>query len=86
MGLPLFDKGFVNFTIDKQYENFTQIWRRRRRYVNNLNAPVAQSTVTGVAPTALPRFPRGNAIPNTFLPASPAIRAPTRSTAIPNIS
>jgi len=24
MGLPLFDKGFVNFTIDKQYGNFTQ--------------------------------------------------------------
>ncbi len=24
MGLPLFDKGFVNFTIDKQYESFTQ--------------------------------------------------------------
>ncbi|HEY5085430.1 MAG TPA: TonB-dependent receptor plug domain-containing protein, partial [Rhizomicrobium sp.] len=22
MGVPLFDKGFVNFTIDKQYENF----------------------------------------------------------------
>ena len=24
MGLPLFDKGFVNFTIDKQYPGFTQ--------------------------------------------------------------
>jgi iron complex outermembrane receptor protein len=24
MGLPLFDKGFVNFTIDKQYGNYTQ--------------------------------------------------------------
>jgi iron complex outermembrane recepter protein len=25
MGLPLFDKGFVNFTIDKQYGNYTQL-------------------------------------------------------------
>src|ERR1700678_1357780 len=25
MGLPLFDKGFVNFTVDKQYGNFTQL-------------------------------------------------------------
>jgi len=25
MGLPLFDKGFVNFTIEKQYGNFTQL-------------------------------------------------------------
>src|ERR1700744_472005 len=24
MGLPLFDKGFVNFTVEKQYGNFTQ--------------------------------------------------------------
>ena len=24
MGLPLFDKGFVNFTIDKQFESFTE--------------------------------------------------------------
>jgi iron complex outermembrane receptor protein len=25
MGLPLFDKGFVNFTIEKQYGNYTQL-------------------------------------------------------------
>ena len=25
MGLPLFDKGFVNFTIEKEYGNFTQL-------------------------------------------------------------
>jgi iron complex outermembrane receptor protein len=25
MGLPLFDKGFVNFTVDKQFGNFTQM-------------------------------------------------------------
>src|SRR6202046_192349 len=48
-GLPLFDKGFVNFTIDKQYENFTQYGGADERYVNNLNAPVPQSTVTAVA-------------------------------------
>src|SRR6202167_3301749 len=46
MGLPLFDKGFVNFTIDKQYENFTQFGGADERYVHNLNAPVPQSTVT----------------------------------------
>ena len=25
MGMPLFDKGFVNFTVEKQYGNFTQL-------------------------------------------------------------
>src|SRR6201996_1610406 len=48
MGLPLFDKGFVNFTIDKTYENFTQYGGADSRYVTNTNTPVPQSTVTSV--------------------------------------
>src|SRR6202046_707136 len=35
MGLPLFDKGSVNFTIEKQYGNFSQYGGADNRYVNN---------------------------------------------------
>jgi outer membrane receptor protein involved in Fe transport len=71
MGLPLFDKGFVNFTIDKQYENFTQYGGADERYVNNLNAPVPQSTVTAVATNGVASLSTvGNPIPNTFLPTT----------------
>src|SRR6202007_1624274 len=37
MGLPLFDKGFANFTIEKQYQNFTQFGGADERYVDNTN-------------------------------------------------
>jgi outer membrane receptor protein involved in Fe transport len=69
MGLPLFDKGFVNFTIDKQYQNFTQYGGADNRYVNNLNQPLAQQTVTGVGSNGVATLgATGNGIPNTFLP------------------
>ena len=71
MGLPLFDKGFVNFTVDKQYENFTQYGGADERYVNNLNQPVPQSTVTGVGTNGVATLSSvGNPIPNTFLPTT----------------
>jgi len=71
MGLPLFDKGFVNFTIDKQFESFTQYGGADERYVNNLNQPVPQSTVTGVASNGVASLSTiGNPIPNTFLPTT----------------
>jgi outer membrane receptor protein involved in Fe transport len=71
MGLPLFDKGFVNFTIDKQYESFTQYGGSDERYVNNLNQPVPQSTVTGVGSNGVATLSTlGNPIPNTFLPTT----------------
>jgi iron complex outermembrane recepter protein len=71
MGLPLFDKGFVNFTIDKQYESFTQYGGADERYVNNLNVPVPQSTVTAVATNGVASLSTvGNPIPNTFLPTT----------------
>src|SRR6185312_12659918 len=34
MGLPLFDKGFVNFTIEKQFSNFTQYGGADNRMLN----------------------------------------------------
>ena len=71
MGLPLFDKGFVNFTIDKQYQNFTQYGGADERYVNNLNQPVPQTTVTGVGANGVASLSSvGNPIPNTFLPTT----------------
>ena len=68
MGLPLFDKGFANFTIDKQYQNFTQ-----------LAAPMSAMSTTPTprwlsrpspawAPMALPPLGAvGNGIPNNLL-------------------
>ncbi|HUO01694.1 MAG TPA: TonB-dependent receptor [Rhizomicrobium sp.] len=68
MGLPLFDKGFVNFTVEKQYQNFTQYGGADSRYVNNLNQPVAQTTVTGVGTNGVATLGTvGNQIPNSFL-------------------
>ena len=69
MGLPLFDKGFVNFTIDKQFENFTQYGGADERYITASNTPLAQSTVTGVGANGVATLSStGNPIPNTFLP------------------
>src|ERR1700722_9025386 len=48
MGLPLFDKGFANITVDKQYQNFTQYGGADNRYVDITNTPVPQQTVTSV--------------------------------------
>ncbi|HEY5084604.1 MAG TPA: hypothetical protein VII48_08790, partial [Rhizomicrobium sp.] len=72
MGLPLFDKGFANFTIDKQYQNFTQYGGADNRYVDNTNTPVPQQTVTGVAANGVATLGAvGNGIPNNFLPGLP---------------
>jgi iron complex outermembrane recepter protein len=68
MGLPLFDKGFVNFTIDKQYQNFTQYGGADNRYVNNLNQPVAQQNVTSVGTNGVANLSAGNGVPNSLLP------------------
>jgi iron complex outermembrane recepter protein len=72
MGLPLFDKGFVNFTVDKQFANFTQYGGADERYVNNLNQPVPQSTVTSIGTNGVANLSAvGNPVPNTFLPSLP---------------
>src|ERR1700728_2134150 len=69
MGLPLFDKGFANFTIEKQYGNFSQYGGADNRYVNNTNTPVAQSTVTSVGANGVANLSAvGNGVPNTLLP------------------
>jgi len=68
MGLPLFDKGFVNFTVDKQYQNFTMMGGKDNRYINAQGQPVAQQTVTSVGSNGVANLSSGNGIPNTFLP------------------
>ena len=68
LGLPLFDKGFVNITLEKQYQNFTQYGGSDSRYINAQGQPVAQTTVTGVGANGIATLLNGNSIPNTFLP------------------
>jgi len=69
MGLPLFDKGFVNFTVEKQFSNFTQYGGPDPRYINAQGVPVAQQTVNSInATTGLAVLSPGNNIPNVFLP------------------
>jgi outer membrane receptor protein involved in Fe transport len=68
MGMPLFDKGFANVTIDKQYQNFTQFGGADERYVDNTNTPVPQQTVTGVGSNGVATLGAvGNGIPNNML-------------------
>ncbi|MES2294117.1 MAG: TonB-dependent receptor [Pseudomonadota bacterium] len=73
MGLPLFDKGFVNFTLEKQYGNFTQYGGTDPRFINAQGLPVPQNTVTSVnAVTGVANLSTvGSGIPNTFLPFVP---------------
>ena len=69
MGLPLFDKGFVNFTVEKTYSNFTQYGGPDPRYINAQGVPVAQQTVTSISgTTGIANLSAGNGIPNSFLP------------------
>ncbi|MGZ5928733.1 MAG: TonB-dependent receptor plug domain-containing protein [Rhizomicrobium sp.] len=69
MGMPLFDKGFVNFTVEKSFNNFTQYGGADPRYINAQGVPVAQQTVTGLnAFTGLASLSPGNNIPNSVLP------------------
>jgi len=77
MGLPLFDKGFVNLTVEKQYNNFTQYAGADARYLTAQGTVVPQAIVNSVGangvavlrtPTTVPPGQVGNSIPNTFLP------------------
>ncbi len=74
MGLPLFDKGFVNFTIDKQFGGFTQYGGVDARVAGN--GPNGNGLQTG--PLVNGDIPL--AIAQKFL----AIHGSTRSRAIPN--
>jgi outer membrane receptor protein involved in Fe transport len=72
MGVPLFDKGFANFTIEKQYGNFTQYGGNDPRYINAQGVPVAQATVTSVGANGVANLSAaGNPIPNALLPFVP---------------
>ncbi|HEX3995912.1 MAG TPA: TonB-dependent receptor [Acetobacteraceae bacterium] len=65
MGLPLFDKGFVNFTIDKQYGNFTQTGGADYRVAGPTGTGLATGPVGGVPLSvlqAMPGYPRINPI------------------------
>jgi hypothetical protein len=71
MGLPLFDKGFVNFTVEKQYNNFTQYGGADARLYTAQGAPVPQANVTSISGfTGIANLSNGgrNGIPDTFLP------------------
>ncbi len=68
MGLPLFDKGFVNFTVEKSFSNFTQYGGGDNRYLNAQGQPVAQQTVNNVGANGVANLSGGNGIPNSFLP------------------
>ncbi len=69
MGLPLFDKGFVNFTVEKQFSNFTQYGGGDNRYLNAQGQPVGQNTVTSVGANGVASLSaHGNSIPNVLLP------------------
>ena len=71
MGLPLFDKGFANVTIEKMYQNYTQYGAADSRFINSEGRPVAQTLVTGVGANGVATLSGGNSIPNTFLPFIP---------------
>ena len=59
IGLPLFDKGYVNLTFDKQYSNFVQLGGPDSRLIGADGVTEAQEGLIGVGATA------GN---NTFTP------------------
>lgn len=71
MGMPLFDKGAVNFTVEKQYQNFTQYGGTDSRFINAEGQPVAQTLVTGVGANGVATLSGGNSIPNSILPFIP---------------
>ena len=51
MGLPLFDKGFFNLTVEKQYHNYTHNGGADSRYINGYGQPAPVGTVD-TAPNA----------------------------------
>ncbi len=54
MGLPLFDKGFVNFTVEKSYGNFTQYGGCDERVCNPDGSPTTDPAARLVAAFRLP--------------------------------
>ena len=63
MGLPLFDKGFANITVEKGYHNFTQNGGADNRYANAAGL-VPSATVTGFDPvTGIARLSAGVPVP-----------------------
>ena len=78
MGLPLFDRGFVNFTVEKQYNNFTQWGGADSRYLTAQHTVVPQAIVNSVGangvavlrtPTTVPPGFAGNQIPIRSCPS-----------------
>lgn len=76
MGLPLFDKGFINVTVEKQYGNYTQYGGADARYYTAQGTPVPQAIVNSVGangvavlrtPSTTPAGQVGNQIPNNML-------------------
>src|SRR5215469_13988081 len=45
MGLPLFDKGFVNLTVDKKFSNFTQNGGADNRLLNLAGQPTPEGVI-----------------------------------------
>ncbi|HEY4077529.1 MAG TPA: TonB-dependent receptor [Rhizomicrobium sp.] len=71
MGLPLFDKGFLNVTVDKSYQNFTQYGGADNRLINvganGVIGPAPQSTVTSVGANGVANLSTvGNGVPTVF--------------------
>jgi iron complex outermembrane receptor protein len=53
IGLPLFDKGFANITLEKQYHDFTHLGGADPRYINGFGQPAPEGTIgVGGNPTA----------------------------------
>ena len=69
MGLPLFDKGFVNVTIDKQYGNFSQYGGADMRVAGNgvdgtglQTGPLVDGDIPLAIAQKIPGYPRINPI------------------------
>ena len=66
MGLPLFDKGFVDVTVDKQYHDYSHLGGDDPRYINGVGQPAPVGTV-GTTPNAagIIACSGGNCLPTT---------------------
>ncbi len=80
LGLPLFDKGFIDLTVEKSFSNFTQNGGADNRNIQaaglfTQGGVVPQASVTSINATtglanlsAVGQTSSGHATPNTFLP------------------
>ncbi len=59
MGLPLFDKGFVNVTVDKQFHSFTQVGGLDARIADGLNNDALFTGPIGGVPNSVIRQMKG---------------------------